>query len=781
MIRPLLDAGKMPHLQRLIAAGVSGNLATLQPVLSPMLWTSIATGKRADKHGILGFVEPDPASVNGVRPVTNLSRKTKAVWNILSQCGRRCNVVGWWPSFPAEPIRGVMVSNRLQTAVAGLDEPWPMLPGTVHPERLAENLEPLRLHPLEVTGDTLLPFVPRAAEIDQKKDRRLLGLAKTVAETATVHAAATGVLQLEPWDFMAVYYDGLDHFGHGFMKYHPPRRAGIAEEDCALYGGVMEAAYRYHDLMLGVLLDLAGPDTRVLLLSDHGFHPDHLRPQSLPGEPAGPAVEHRDYGIFVMAGPGIRQGGGIAGSTLLDIAPTILHAFGLAVGEDMDGKVLLPVFAQPQAVARIPSWDAVPGEAGTHPPDARIDAQSAVGALRQLVDLGYIEEPDADRAVAAEEAARELRYHLAQSLMDGGRFPEAAGILHDLWERWPEESRFGLKLLHCRLALRQGALARELFGRLRERRLATAEKAREEKAAFLAEKKAAGAAAIEDWPEADQRRLERLQMRSTTDAAALVYFEAQVIFEEGDFERAHALFAGLVAEAPPDRSLSLRLKLGETSFQLRRWDEARAEFAHALELDADNAAAHLGLARTLLYQKRVIEAAAHGLKAVELDYHNPRTHFIYGVALHRCGHPAWAADAFLEAVRQAPLFPGAHRRLAGLYAGALRDPERAARHRELALRAVGAITEQGAPAAVVIQQGGTPRLRLCRRENRAGSTCSEKCVARRRNGSRSSPACRAPALRCSCRCWRPAAWRLSRMASARRTPQTKPAISKPSR
>lgn len=47
MIQPLMDAGKMPTLKRLVDKGVSGNLATIRPVLSPMLWTSIATGKRA--------------------------------------------------------------------------------------------------------------------------------------------------------------------------------------------------------------------------------------------------------------------------------------------------------------------------------------------------------------------------------------------------------------------------------------------------------------------------------------------------------------------------------------------------------------------------------------------------------------------------------------------------------------------------------------------------------------------------------------------------------------
>src|ERR1700720_3119219 len=72
VIEPLLEAGQMPNLARVIAGGVRGNIATIYPVLSPMLWTSIATGKRAYRHGIHGFSEPLPNGT-GVRPITLLS------------------------------------------------------------------------------------------------------------------------------------------------------------------------------------------------------------------------------------------------------------------------------------------------------------------------------------------------------------------------------------------------------------------------------------------------------------------------------------------------------------------------------------------------------------------------------------------------------------------------------------------------------------------------------------------------------------------------------------
>ena len=108
VIHPLVEQGKMPNVKKMMEQGVHGNASTLNPILSPMLWTSITTGKRPSKHGIWGFSEPT-ADGKSVTPITNASRKCKALWNILSQQGKTCNVVGFWPSHPAEPILGVMV------------------------------------------------------------------------------------------------------------------------------------------------------------------------------------------------------------------------------------------------------------------------------------------------------------------------------------------------------------------------------------------------------------------------------------------------------------------------------------------------------------------------------------------------------------------------------------------------------------------------------------------------------------------------------------------------
>ena len=465
VIDPLLEAGKMPALARLLGRGARGSIATLDPPFSPMLWTSVATGKTADLHNILYFVEPNPEG-DGVRPVLGSSRHGKALWNILTQAGLRSNVVGWWPSHPAEPIDGVMVSDFWRTANAPLGEPWPPTPGAVHPEALADRLAALRVHPGELTAAHLLPFVPRAAEIDQDEDRKLHAIAKIVARTASVHAAATWAMRHTEWDLTAVYYDALDALGHGFMKYHPPRQPHVPEEAFAHYNGVVAAGYQFFDLLLHRLLDLAGEDATVILLSDHGFHSDHLRPAAIPKIPAGPAVEHRPFGVLGLRGPHVRRGEPIHGASLLDITPTVLTLFGLPVGRDMRGKPLAQAFNEAFDPTAIPSWEAVGGEAGLHPAETRRDPWAEREAMAQLVALGYVEAPGGDAHERVARTVRERQYHLARVFLSTGRTEEAVASLEAAVAGDPEEPRYGLFLAQCYRRLGRLADAHVLADRL---------------------------------------------------------------------------------------------------------------------------------------------------------------------------------------------------------------------------------------------------------------------------------------------------------------------------
>lgn len=680
IIRPLMDEGKMPNLKALLSHGSSGNLATLNPPLSPMLWSSIATGKRPFKHGIHGFTEPDP-STGFIRPISSRSRTVKAFWNILSQEDLRVNVVGWWPSHPAESINGVMVSNQFHNATKPLKEAWPVLPGAVHPQEKEAPLAELRVHPAELSGAALLPFIPSAKGKNLEGDKRLESLAKVTAECASIQAMATELIETTEWDCTAIYFDGIDHYGHGFMKFHPPKRPHINDEDFELYQNVMTAAYQFHDSMLGVLVAKAGPGTTVMLLSDHGFHPDDRRPLSIPAVPAGPAAEHRSQGIFAMAGPGVKVGEPVYGAGLLDICPTLLHFFGLPVARDMDGRPLQQIFTDSTEPKVIDSWEAVEGEGGMHGEEARLSPEDAKAALQQLVDLGYIEAPDANQEEAVNRTVRELNYNLACSYLDAYRYANALSIFENLYRDDPDEYRFGLKYISCLTAMGCADDALETVNTVLERKRANMKKARVE---------------LKDWNErvkakeidpkklnrSESFKIRRLRAEATVSDATVTLLRATLLQAKGQDEQA---LKNLEAVKPQGLiGLPVQLQAAAIYTKLKRYEEAEERLLKALAIDDENASVRLALAHNYLAWRHNFNAAAEALKATELSYFNPRAHYLLGTALGRLGQIEPALNALKLAISQNPNYPEAHRRLAFLYEKRLKKHEQAAEHRELA-------------------------------------------------------------------------------------------------
>jgi predicted AlkP superfamily phosphohydrolase/phosphomutase/tetratricopeptide (TPR) repeat protein len=679
IINPLLDQGLMPTLDDFINHGVMGNLATLRPILSPMLWNSIATGKRANKHGIHGFMEPDTQN-GGIRPVSSTSRKVKAIWNILTQRGYRTHVLGWFAGHPAEPVNGVSISDLYPYATAPKDQPWPLPPGAVHPESLRDTFAELRMHPADVTEAAILPWIPRAAEIDQEKDKGLMSFSKILSENCSIHNAATWILKNEPWDFMAVYYNGIDHFCHGFMHYHPPRMEGIPEDRYEIYKEVVNGAYRFHDMMLETLLELAGPDATVLLVSDHGFHSDHLRPRGIPAEPAGPAIQHRPFGIICIKGPHVQQDERIYGATLLDVTPTILTFFGLPVGADMDGRVLVQAFEEAPEVARIPSWEQEAGECGMHPADLRMDPAAAQAVLQQFVALGYIQPPSEDQSKAVASAVREANYNLARDYLDCGRPDDALPLLEDLAKNDPKQTRFQMHLAQCYLALNRREAAKQILETLLTADLNPPEPtdAKSEQPDSAAPADVAPQAAIAETAEDEKATSADKQPNSRPWADLLM---GVIHFEEGNMEA--ALASLLKAEQSDPRLPNLHLRIGETYLRQKRTEDAGRAFQQALDIDGDSPEAHLGLAMVLLRQRRNEEAAEQALLAVGLQHFLPLGHFYLGVALARLGHRQRAMLAFETCLSMLPGLVAAHRWLAALHSQPGGDLDKAIRHRSL--------------------------------------------------------------------------------------------------
>lgn len=633
MIRPLVDQGKMPTFAKLMAAGASGNLATIQPVLSPMLWNSIATGKRADKHGICSFVEPAPDR-SGIRPVTSTSRKCKAVWNILSQSRLKSNVVAWFASHPAEPIRGSIVSDRFAALSGPAGENARFPDGTFHPRELEHELRPLAVSPWDVEADALLPFVPLAGQINQDHDDRLQKLASIIARASTVHAAACRLAAAGDWDFMAVYYSAIDEFGHHFMPYHPPLLPRVSQGDAAIYSEAVTGCYRFHDMMLEALLTQAGSQTTVLLVSDHGFHSGARRPSTNAFQ--NPESWHREFGIACAFGPGIRAGESLYGATLLDVTPTVLALLGLAIGDDMDGRPWLEIFDEPVAVERIDSWDHVPGDAGLHPEELRDDPASAAEMIRLLVDLGYMDAPSDDVEENVRQAIRDAKINLAVAVTSSRRAADALVLWQELSAEHPDEQGFRLQLAGCMLRL----------GR---------------------------------WGEAhDAIELITGELRQSPYVRLMV---ANIAAGEGRVGDALRLAREVASQSPEDSGIANRL--GQLFLELKAWNEAEGAFRESLQILGENAVALDGLAQVSAHRGQFEAAVEHALVAVGLLHFFPAAHFHLAEALTGVGRDAEAIAAYETSLAMGYEPTKTHARLAAMYR--LRNPAKARRHEQLAV------------------------------------------------------------------------------------------------
>ena len=355
-VRPLMEQGRLPHFSALVERGATGRVLLEKPALPPLLWTTLATGRPPDEHGILDFVESD--GEGGYLPVSGGGRSVKALWNMADAAGLTTVCVGWWSTWPAEEIRGAMVSDRW---VAGMPVAtgWPSPPlagdsgprDLVSPATLQAQVDPLRLDPLDVGERELARFLPldedarqvlagRTVAGTQGEEDPIALLRRVVAATSSVEAATLDLMRDRSPDLTLVYFAGLDEVGHLFARFEPPSLPGVSADQRRRYGGVMDAFYRYQDEVIGRLVVAAGPETAVVLVSTHGFARGGQRPGSEPADAAAQSsLWHIGPGLLLFAG-GPFTSGSLGDVRLVDIAPTLLATLGLPAAEDLAGSPL---------------------------------------------------------------------------------------------------------------------------------------------------------------------------------------------------------------------------------------------------------------------------------------------------------------------------------------------------------------------------------------------------------------------------------------------------------
>lgn len=430
VMTPLMQDGKLPHFARLVQGGAHGPLKTFYPTLSPLVWSTISTGKSPEKHGMKSFAA---LQIPGLRkavydyrweqlssfsrlmhrllrlkwwkktlinkgvikriPLTSNFRRCKAVWNIASDYDRRVGFVGWWNSWPAEQINGFWISQYVELLLSA------------PPDSMAQVTYP------EGVLDEATQYLRSDEVMTPEEVRRFFDLDGEELESLAIfrHSKFPTTANYTPLQFLKLEY--LCHefrrrtVQHFYRQYHPNLTGvflsadpaqhffwhcmepehfeSVSQDDIARYGMTIKNWYAYLDEIVGELVAELGDEGTVVIVSDHGHGPSGKLPWS---------GQHEDApdGIIILSGKGVKRGVEVKDASVYDVTPTLLALMGLPVGRDMEGKVLSDALA-PEFLTQHPIQYIKTHETQERGDRVAVESEVDSAVIQRLKDLGYIE------------------------------------------------------------------------------------------------------------------------------------------------------------------------------------------------------------------------------------------------------------------------------------------------------------------------------------------------------------------------------------------------------
>ncbi len=543
-LRPLIDAGLLPNFARLVREGATGPLRSEEPMLSPLLWTTMATGRYPEDHGILNFTVIDAESGERV-PISRLYRRTDAFWNMLGDYNRRVAIIGWLATDPAEAVNGLMVTDKFGYLAYAPGDTARAAETSIYPPGRDDELSALVVHGDAVPDAEVEQFV-KVPPAELAKHRGAFdpkdpvnNLIHLYASTISFRNIALHELRNEAPDVLAVYFEWVDAMSHLFMLHSPPHMNDVPRQEYERYQGAVEQAYVLQDRILGDIMGAMDDRSVLMVVSDHGFKSGESRLRNRPEIWAGNAAKwHRIDGIVALYGAGVKKARAITGASILDVAPTVLALMGLPRAADMPGKPLADAF-EPDVVASF--------------------STETVATLDRKRE---------ERAAAANEAASEETMKKLEAL--GYLTPDNADAQNNLGQRYQQRGEYQKAIEAYLEAIRMRPNFYGAYNNL-----------------------AVCYGNLKMYPEAEEALRKCIALKPDDFYAmnnlAVMYIETNRI-DEG------LRFAEAAVKVEPGYANG-RVTLGSVYAMQRRFDEAEAQFREALRLDPGNETARINLER----------------------------------------------------------------------------------------------------------------------------------------------------------------------------------------
>lgn len=440
LTQTLVDAGRMPCVGQLLAAGASGRMTVTPPTGAASVWTSVATGVMADRHGVCHALVGRADGLTVSVPDRGAVR-VPTLWDQASRAGRVTRVAGWPALLPAPTDAGA--SPDCRRVAAGFDDGslayadcWPMMPDAAWPTAARIEAQAAQIHPEEVLEEAVRPLLDG---VPAPLQRRCVQPARHLfARWSSVQALGTGWLDATDDLFVALRFDGLPAW---MAALHPLVGARLPE--------ALAPGYAWLDMLIGRYMHLLGRSGHVVLVADRGLPAGGYRGST-------GLFEGAATGGLLLAGPGVPADSLLRDPRAIDVFPTVLALLGLGAVDSLDGIDLLAPSTGSSGSATSPAAGVPPPQPDFERDDAAVawlcaqgvapvdtsSMRSSVLALAIEARLGWT----AARAVrgALGEAVDELsallasrpdhlgvRLALGQQLIAAGRATECVALLAD--------------------------------------------------------------------------------------------------------------------------------------------------------------------------------------------------------------------------------------------------------------------------------------------------------------------------------------------------------------
>ncbi|MGZ4779757.1 MAG: alkaline phosphatase family protein [Thermoanaerobaculia bacterium] len=380
LLSELSDDGRIPNLKALSHGGTTGSMQTIQPTVSPLVWTTMATGVSPDRHGVIDFIDHRRNA-----PVDALSRHAPALWDIAEAFGRHSAVVNWWTAWPPTSQDTVF-----------FDEPTELVTDAVWPAQLADKARNAEVPVQTVQYEQVRRFLNiTSSEFDKAVGSNdpadpVNIFRNVLAKTWSDHRVAINFYkEQQPLLFM-ISYDGTDAVNHLFSPFHPPYREGVSQDGYRRYWPAVANYYAEIDRLIGEWMNVLPADTTVMVVSANGFRWGKSRPKEPPN--GGAALsDHRNPGVFIAYGNHVAPSRAAHPISIYDVTPTVLAILGLPKSGEMPGSVATWAFKDitPVESVRVVSYSEFVGDRAVAAPGG-LNPQEFTAQLRAI---GHLNDP----------------------------------------------------------------------------------------------------------------------------------------------------------------------------------------------------------------------------------------------------------------------------------------------------------------------------------------------------------------------------------------------------